>query len=280
VVDTEALKAAPPDGICPVLAKFAPVPKGATMLALIPFVPKPVAVTENWFYLWRIVFRTRSAGDYLRRPDLGRAYGIGVARHGAADSRTLLVPGRGTLTLAGERFVLPSVSEGQVYQRAEPDMGSLTGPMSSVLLTDGAKVPTHLSALASSPIYPGAGALNPAVYATALEYQQGVFDPDFPGVTGEVNTFNPVTATHFPKWLKSLGTEFAIECYKFNYEVADDVQTYTARTWDFLNLAGTAVSPTSEDYGFSVMFGVGAEVANKAAPEDTGVRVYTGTAPE
>jgi len=280
VVDGEALSATPPTGLSPMLAKFASVPMGATMLFFIPFVPRPSGVTMDWVYVWRVVWRNRSAGDYVRRPDIGRGYQVPAIRFGAADSRSLLVPGRPTMTLAGNRYVLPAVSEAQLFQRPEPDFSdTITPPYPCLLLCDGAEMTNDTRALPNSPFYPGAGSLATDTYAVDLEYQQGVFDPNFPNISGETETFKPVGATHFAKFIKALGGEFAVECFKFEYEVPGDIRTYRPRDWEFLNVGGS-LSQDAEDFGFSAMFGVGATVVDKEPPQDTGVRAYFGTAPE
>lgn len=284
VLDELAQLSPVPTGVSPVLAKFVEVPAGSSMLIFYPVVTCKVSELARFAYVWRIVWRTRSAADYTK-PERRKSYQIGKTSLGAADSRTLNVPDPRGITVGGTRYVLPGASEAVIYGHGEPKpFDMISSPSSGTFFHDAVSIPATFKMLTASPIIPGSNLYPvgvPDTYVRRMDYQQGVFDPDFPGLTG-VDTwdtaFNPVTVTHLPKWIKSHGTEFALEVYKFEYDDPNNYQSYTQRAWDFTVVANLPTS-AGEDYLFSCMFGIGALSAGKSPPEDTGVRVMVGTAP-
>lgn len=287
VLDEQARLADVPEGVSPVLAKFVPVPAGSTMLVQFPFVPS-VEPSENWAYVWRLVWRTRSAADFVVDKKRRKPYQIGKTTFGASDSRTSAVAdSRGISSVGGQRYVMPATGEAAVYGRGESDVATITsGPIAATFLQDAVCIPTHLTMQTRSPLFPGQVNYVGPNYERNMDYQQGVFDPDFPNISNVENpdAFNTVTTGHLSKWIKSAGTEFAAECYKFEYEDPGNIQTYTPRNWEF-GIGGTEPNlpdPAAEDYPFSVMFGIGSllTAVNRLPPTDTGVRVMAGTAPE
>jgi hypothetical protein len=288
VLNDEARQTTPPVGVSPTLAKFVPIPFGSTMIVQFPFVPsvRPVP-TEEWAYVWKIVWRTRSAADYVGTRKR-RAYQIGKTKFGAVDSRTSAVPdARGITSVGGDRYVIPGASEAAIYGRGEPNINDVTsGPVTSGLLQDAVAIPTSLNMQTQSPLYPGQVNFAGPGFVREMDYQQGIFDPDFPNISNveDPDAFNTVTTSHYSKWIKSQGTEFAVECYKFEYARPTDLQTYTPRDWNF-DIGGeepNLPASGSEDYPFSVMFGIGSLLSTVARqpPIDTGVRVMFGSSPK
>jgi hypothetical protein len=287
-LDPEARRASPPEGISPLLAKFVPVPIGSTMLVLFPLVPKRVTLDETaqWVYVWRVIWRERSAADYTRRTHARAPFGIGKASLGAADSRVGMVPGRPSLLVSGSRTVIPASAEAVTYARPAPVFFSpshttrLRAPFYGGLFTDSVAIPTDSGVTTRSPRYPGATSTDAV---QTMDYQQGVFDPNFPGITfpdNPADSFNCLTATFLPKFLKCLGNEFAVECYKYNLDDELTMGLHEPRDWSFIiDSEGNCVG--GEDWAFSVMFGIGAMGAPspKNPPIDTGVRVISGVMP-
>lgn len=289
VIDEEARLTQVAAGISPTLAKFVSVPAGSSMLVQFPFVPKTAIQAGQWAYVWRIIWRTRSAANFVNNKRRRKPYQIGKTTFGAPDSRTAAVPDtRGISSIAGQRYVVPGSSESAIYGRGEPNPFQInSGPVASSMFQDAVAIPVSPKVLTVSPLYPGQVNFVGPGYVRYMDYQQGVFDPEFPGISNpevQETTFNPATVSHMSKWIKSQGTEFAVECYKFEYIDPNNAQTYTPRDWEF-DVGGVEPNlpnPVSEDYAFSVMFGIGALVntVNRLPPTDTGVRVMAGTAPE
>ena len=305
VLDDEARANPPPDGISPVLAKFVPVACGSTMLFFIPIVPASLSAPEvsgpvggnqpdvgegdpvgpQWMYVWRIVFRWRSVLDWVRDKTKRKPFQMGQTALGCPDSRTELVAVR-NLPVAGRRYVMPVTGEAVIYGKPEENMFRslpLTYPPPyGTILPDGAGVPASFTMVSNSPLYPGAS-LIPAS-EQEMDYQQGVLDPLFPGITPIPggSGFRPTQATHLTKWIKSAGNEYAIEVYKFNYVDPASAQTFTPRAWDFdVDPVTHIPQSTGEDYPFSVMFGIGglSAIPAKSPAPHTGVRVVSGLAP-
>lgn len=302
VLDDEARLSPPPDGISPALAKFVPIPVGSTMLFYVPIVPCLLLQQRPYFcYVWRIVSRYRSTADWIRDHGKRRPYTIGRTSFGASDTRLNFVPDR-NIAVAGHRYVMPVTTEGVIYAKPEPpgqnfgyhdsplDKGTYGAPpFYGTLMHDAAGVPSAPWMTTSSPCYPGiaaAGAAPPGGWTPTMDYQQGVFDPSFPGVVNPSipwSSYNPISATHLAKWIKATGNEFAVECYKFEYQESEEIPKWRPKAWSFAVNPGTHLpGPAAEDYPFSVMFGIGAlsQAPPKDVPTTTGVRVIVGSAPK
>ncbi|MFA4971430.1 MAG: hypothetical protein WC683_02370 [bacterium] len=293
VLDDEARSDPPPDGISPVLTKFVPVACGSTMLFFIPIVPaENPAPADKWMYVWKILFRWRSAADWVRNRRKRKAYQIGKTTLACPDTRVDTVYGRISqvtgvqLLVAGNRYLMPVTSEAIIYGKPEqnmiPAVPPAYPPQLDTILPDSASVPASASMVGASPLYPGYSLMAAGDMHT-MDHQQGVLDPNFPGITpapANPNGFRPTQATHLTKWIKSAGNEFVVEVFKFNYVDPAQPQTFTPRNWDF-NIAAGIPQPGSEDYPFSVMFGIGGQssVPAHTITPYTGVRVVSGLAP-
>jgi hypothetical protein len=277
-LDTEAQMNPPPAGVSPLLARMMPVPMGSTAMLLLPVVQKsetyvpPTGV--QWAYVWRAVFRLRAVADYQRRKRARVPWSIPVSRMGTSDTRVGHPPNRATVPVAGDRTVRPTLMEAVIYNRSLP-VPAEEAPYFGSLLSDGVKIPYNTLATTYSPYYPGWQLDADPTAIHTLDYEQGERDPGaFAGGSGfRTGPF------HLPKFIKCVGNEMAIECYK--------VQTNPStgalegfRRWDF-GLAGNVPQPNSEDFDFSLLFGIGALGIAPAnvPPVDTGVRVVTGYIP-
>jgi len=298
VLDDEARANPPPNGISPVLAKFVPVSCGSTMLFFIPIVPAQLAAPltkdkprfgdpgdAQWMYVWRIIFRWRSAADWVRDKRRRKPYQIGKTTLAAADTRATTVAVR-NIPVAGQRYLIPVTGEAVIYGKPEENMFRVTPdvypPPYGTILPDGAGVPATYTMIGHAPFYPGISLSPGAEYE--MDYQQGVLDPNFPGITPGIDGagFRPQQATHLTKWIKSAGNEYAVEVYKFNYTDPSATQTFTPRAWDFdVDPVSHLPQSTGEDYPFSVMFGIGGltAVPVRTPSPYTGVRVVSGLAP-
>ena len=112
VLDQEARLAAPPMGISPMLAKFVPAQLGSTLLLLLPVVPALASQAgASFVYIWRVIFRQRSAADYNRDVNRGLPYSVPKTSLGSVDTRTGVVPGRPNLQIGGPRYIIPASAE-------------------------------------------------------------------------------------------------------------------------------------------------------------------------
>lgn len=275
-VDAEALQAVPPLGVSPVLAKMIPVPMGATVAVYFPIVQRPGVLVEEppIVYAWRTVFRMRTVADYLRRKKHRVAWSIPLTRFGSADTRTGHPPNR-VVSITGPRVVRPASGETIVYNRTEPNIAQ-SAPFLSRIANDTVMIPRTDHEITMSPIYPGSYLdADPATIRT-LDYEQGERDP---GQTPHVELgFYQQGPFHLCKFLKCLGDEMAVECYKYAY-IADG--TYQPRDWSFLDGAGD-LDNTAEDFQFSLLLGMGATALAVPGipPVDTGVRFLIGSFPQ
>ena len=271
-LDPEAKQAVPPSGVSPLLARFTPVPMGATACVYFPIIYAP---TANFFYVWRVIFRTRSVADYVRRKQARIRYSIGISRLGASDTRAGTVPDRPSLSIAGPRSVRPSTSEAIIFNRSEPVEPSVTDPIFAQIRSDAVAISTSESLSPLPAFYPGSqSGYWGAQTDTFLDYEQGEYDPATVYQGGSARA----GITHLPKFVKCMGDEMAVECFKFNSTSTGVVGT--ARNWDFEIDEGNNVVG-GEDHNFSIRLGVGARGLEPARepPVDTGVRVIFGTFP-
>ncbi|MHC4617130.1 MAG: hypothetical protein ACYTEQ_05185 [Planctomycetota bacterium] len=288
VLDDEARVTPPSSGVSPVLAKFVPVPPGATMLFMFPIIVKGPSGTANeppfWSYIYRIIWRWRSAGDWIGKDKSRKQYLIGKTSTGTADTRTDQVINRSIQT-GGSRLLVPCGTEAVVYGKTEPFMPAfVASPFYSMLVQDAVAIPAAAnSVVPGSALYPGLKSVFPAPgYTYGMDYQQGVLDPAWynfsPSGVGQFGT-NPVTATHLFKWIKACGTEFAVECFKMKYTDPAAPQTYEEVPWDFdLSPEGVPQS-TGQDFEFSRVYGIANLADDAIVPSDTGIRVTVGVAP-
>lgn len=272
-LDAEASLRNPPAGISPLLAKFCAVPIGSTVALYFPIirtVDLSVFAQDGWAYVWRVLFRFRSVADYNRRKRFRVPYSIGVGRFGASDTRSGTVFGRPGLSVAGPRVVRPTSIESVIYNRSEPS-ATANPPFFGTLQSDSIAIPVNSGSVTIPPIYPGAGMAGPDT-VNVLDYEQGEYDPNttVPGQSPRAG------ATHLSKFLKCMGNEIAVECFKYNLTVSGT--PYSARNWDF-EFDGEGNVSGGEDYAFSQLLGVGARGTGKTPPVDTGVRIVTGSWP-
>jgi len=294
VVDPEASKNPPPPGISPILAKFVPCSIGSTMLIMFPIVPRVVdeaTIVQRYAYVWRVVFRLRNAGDYTRRR--ARApFAIGKANVGSTDTRTYTLPDRPTLApFAGPRLVIPALTESQIFAgNPNQDEGLLNilpdqidapnqerNPIFGYLYSDSVAIPADNLITSFTALYP-AQPVNLATPRIPMDYQQGIFDPGIGIFSDPTSGFVPSGPTHLPKFVKCLGNEFAVECFKYNLLDTGDVNYHSPRAWDFVyDQQGQVYG--GQDMGFSFMFGLAAVGFNQPPPIDTGVRCLQGAFP-
>jgi hypothetical protein len=281
-LDPEAAAVSPPRGISPLLAKFCPVPIGATAAIYYPVVraiPPGGMFTpgagENvgWGYVWRVVFRLRSVIDYTRRKLDRIPFSIGESARGQNDTRPQKIPGRPNLTLAGERSVRPSSMTGLIFNPAPPDPNSPL-PIFGYLYPDAVAIPAG-NDFTECPIYPGSAGLDKADWATILDYEQGITDPEL--TTGGIRTTKRSASSNISKFHKIMGNEIAIECFKYNFETGGI--PLSPRDWDF-EIDENGVVVGGEDFGFSLLLGSASRFYGREPTADTGVRMIVGQWPE
>ena len=274
-LDPEAALQAPPSGVSPVLARFCASPMGSTVAVFLPIVRMHMPITDTppvtgWGYVWRILFRMRSVADYIRRKKARVPYSLGLGRMGTPDSRAGTVFDRPSLAIAGPRVVRPGISESAIYNRTQPQ-STAAPPFFSAMHTDAVSIPVNPLYITNTPVYPGAGAGGIGTI-NSLDYEQGEIDP----VTGFMEYPIQTSASHLCKFVKCVGNEMAVECYKYNLETSG--QPYTPRAWDFtFDVDGNVDG--GEDIDFSRQLGVAERTLGRTPPIDTGVRVITGTWP-
>lgn len=295
ILDAEAAKNPPPPGISPNLAKFMPCSVGSTILCMFPIVPSfadSSLYAQKWAYVWRVVFRLRNAGDYTRRKTAQSAFAIGKANVGASDTRTYALPDRPALGFAGNRLVIPALTESQIFAGNPSVDKNITSdlvvsvdtvnqeraPTFGYIFSDAVAIPCDNLITSFTALYPSQPA-NLAIGRIPMDYQQGVFDPGMPAFSGLTNTgFVPSGPTHLPKFIKCLGNEMAVECFKYEMLDSGDVNYHAPKAWHFHFNAGHQCDGGA-DYGFSCMFGLGAISQGLPAPMDTGVRILQGSWP-
>lgn len=277
-LDTEAQMNPPPAGVSPLLARMMPVPMGSTAMMILPVVQRSESYVpplgSQWAYVWRTVFRLRAVADYQRRKKARVPWSIPVSRMGTQDTRVGHPPNRDNVPVAGTRTVRPSLVESIIYNRSLP-VPQEEAPYFGTLLSDGVKILYNAISTTYTPFYPGwASDAHPAAIHT-LDYEQGERDPAaFSGGSGfRTGSF------HVPKFIKCVGNELAVECYKVQVNLKTGALE-GFRNWDF-GLAGNIPQPNSEDFDFSLLLGIGALglAAPGTPPVDTGVRVMTGYIP-
>lgn len=273
-LDEEAFAGAA--GTSPILAKFVPVPLGTSMLFLFPWVARDIdeEALVNIVYVWRILWRWRSTGSYVNVSAGNRKqYVIPRTSFGIPDTRVGTDPRTGN-PVTGNRYVLPSGVESAVYAKTEPYMVNEQGPVFGSILPDAVSIPNSPGMATTTARMPGANAAGPGDI-TRMDYSQGIIDR-----AAEEELLTNKEFFHIAKWIKSIGTEFAVECYKYEYDDPQNPATYTPRDWNFnVDANGVPVDPC-EDFYFSVLFGIGTDTNPAYEPSSyTGVRVIWGTAP-
>jgi hypothetical protein len=295
ILDPEAAKNPPPPGISPILAKFMPCSIGSTILCMFPIVPRfsdNLLYTQKWAYVWRVVFRLRNAGDYIRRKQHRAPFAVGKANFGASDTRNFALVDRPTLApFSGQRLVLPACTESQVFAGnpnvdtniqsdlvVNVDSGNQErAPVFGYLYSDAVAIPADNFTTSYTALYPAQSA-NLSTPRIPMDYQQGVFDPGMPAFSGTGTGFVPTGPTHLPKFIKCLGNEMAVECFKYELLDTGDVNLHAPKAWYF-TFDGNHQCNGGADYGFSVMFGLGATSQSLPPPVDTGVRILQGSWP-
>lgn len=282
-LDQEAALPVPPTGISPMLAKFVPCALGCEMMFSFPIVPKIYqSVAENaiYGYVWRVIFRLRSIADYTRRKNFRVPFSLTTSRYGSPDTRTGSPPDRPAISIAGPRFVRPAAIESAIYSRSAPS-GQEIGPFFGSLASDAVIIPAVNIPYMRTPIYPGSGTAPhftmgnpenlgaPAGDPVMLDYEQGERDPAVHGPREAATT----AALHLPKFLRCSGNEYVVECYKYSLETKEG-HTLAPRDWNF-TFDGSGNVIGGEDYGFSLILGVGARGQGQTPPVDTGVRAIT-----
>jgi len=167
--------------------------------------------------------------------------------------------------------VRQACSEAVIYNRSEPDPTS-SPPFFGTIFSDASAIPTTNTNVTKSPFYPGFQGVPSGSWATSLDYEQGERDPGAYGGGLGQDGFD-AGPFHLPKFLKCVGNEMCVECFKYNLDTSTGRIT-GPRDWQFK--VDDDFNVTAEDYYFSLLLGVGARVVNKAIPADTGVRVITG----
>lgn len=295
ILDPEAAKNPPPTGISPVLAKFVPCSIGSTIMCMFPIVPRfsrNEIFSQNWAYVWRVVFRLRNAGDYIRRKTHRAPFNVGKANYGANDTRTFVLPDRPTLApFGGARLVIPGCAEGQIFAGNPNVQNNITStlvdtvdsvnqeraPVFGYLYSDAVAIPADNQITSYTALYPA----QPAAIASPripMDYQQGIFDPGLSAFNTPPGGFIPNSPTYLPKFIKCLGNEMAIECFKYELLDSGDVNYHAPKAWNFAFNESQQCNGGA-DYGFSVMFGLGAQALNSPPPVDTGVRILQGAWP-
>lgn len=285
-LDPEALQNPPPAGVSPLLARMMPVPIGSTMLFLFPIVQdgnNGAQTGPAWVYVWRAVFRFRTLGDFIRRKRHRVGWTIPLTRFGAQDTRGGHPPNR-TTPVAGARVVRPACSEAIVYNRSAP-VPSESSPYFGLLASDAVRIPYTTDFVTKVPLYPGASTDQTVGVIRTMDYEQGERDP----LSIPATISNPrLGPSHLPKFLKCVGNEVAVECFKYEVDRATGA-IMGARAWDFgVSPMTHRPTPGTEDFDFSVLLGIGAlstgdpETPNviPTPPSDTGVRIISGDFPQ
>lgn len=280
-LDPEALQNPPPAGVSPLLARMMPVPIGSTMLFLFPIVQdgnNGAQTGPAWVYVWRAVFRFRTLGDYIRRKRNRVGWTIPLTRFGARDTRAGHPPNR-TTPVAGERVVRPGCTEAVVYNRSAPSPGEAS-PYFGLLASDAVRIPYTTDFVTKAALYPGVSIDATIDKIRTLDYEQGERDPS---TIPALITQPRIGPSHLPKFLKCVGNEVAVECYKYEVDRATGA-IIGHRDWQFTVDAGTHLpTPGAEDFDFSVLLGIGGlgiPETPKPPPSDTGVRIISGDFPQ
>ena len=298
ILDPEGKLVTPPPGVSPLLAKFVPCAIGQTQVFYFPVVPKWGLHVANsspgeFCYVWRVVWRMRSLADYKRRKNDRLPYSVPRDTFGAQDTRwadSYVLPDRPTTlvstaaagNLPGRRIVKPGVMESAIYARSLPDPTQEVSPYHAMLMPDAVAIPSTVDILNKTARYPGTG-MNYQAYALGvliptLDMQTGIFTAG-PITSENLNASYPATAPmHLPKAVRCNGNEFAVECFKFNWN--QGLPDFNSpRNWDFIIDPITSLCTGGEDFMMSLMFGIGQE-GRVDFPEpvtaDCGVRVIAG----
>ena len=279
-LDQEAAQLIPPPGISPLLAKMMPVPMGSTLLFMFPIVqdstPNRIAPTTI-AYVWRAIFRMRTVADFQRRKQNRVPWSIPLSRFGSPDTRGGHPPNRANTPVAGARVVRPACSESVIFNRSAPGPQE-DAPFFGLISSDAVRIPLTHNFTTVSPRYPGSALAPQLNTVPTLDYEQGERDPAlFPPSQYGGFRGGPF---HLPKFLKCVGNEVAVECFK----VEVDSQTGAVigpADWQFgIDPMTYLPSQQAPDFQFSLLLGIGAKSLPGNPPIDTGVRVLSGAFPQ
>jgi hypothetical protein len=227
----EAARTATP-GYSPHLAAMLPVPAiGTDILVWIPKIPSNDDAV-NHAYLFVPVWRIRTVRDTnsFRKPG-------NMPREGFGAQETV---GMGL----EDRYILPAAINHGLVVQPEPGLpGTYPGRLGAELtIAQGIAMCNRQTDLLTEPVGPD---------GAALYYQQGILNPaSVDGIT------NPMFR-HY--WLKTLGNEFAVWCFKIASPQPDD-EDLTYVDWDFrYNPATGYCDNAAADLFFSTIFGVGSD---------------------
>jgi hypothetical protein len=179
--------------------------------------------------------------------------------------------------VAGTRVVRPGCTEAVIYNRSAPAPAE-AAPYFGLIATDAVRIPFTVDSVSKLPVYPGASLDNSVGVIKTLDYEQGERDPN--SVPLSLNLTRRLGPSHLPKFLKCVGNEVAIECYK--YEIDSTTGAIIGpRAWEFLVDPVTHLpDPSCEDFYFSRLLGIAGAGIEETPPSDTGVRLITGDFPQ
>jgi hypothetical protein len=283
-LDPEAIRQPAITGISPLLARMLPVPMGSTMLFYFPIVQDSHVGVLNepcWAYVWRVIFRLRTLADFQRRKRARVGWSVPLSRLGTADTRTTRIPNTQT-AVGGQRFIRPASAEAVIYNRSAPTPAE-SSPYFGTLTSDAVKIPFTADFTTQTALYPGWSLdATPLTVTKTMDYEQGERDPATVPLAGIGSGMRYLGPSHLPKFLKCVGNECAVECFKFEIDRTTGA-VLQPRAWAFgVDPVTHLPDPTAEDAAFSRLLGIGAlgEEAPSAPPTDTGVRLITGAFPQ